>query len=135
MRNDKIRRFKPRMNKFRSRRPSNGMKNNGVIHQNNIHRNGLSRNHVNKNPHNLERIIEKYKNLAKDAMSSGDYIGAENYLQHAEHYARIINIKNERNINGNSSDNKKKLEIKNSEIDDPSEQDQPIEKESASLEA
>ena len=68
MRNDKIRRFKPRMNKFRSRRPSNGMKNNGIIHQNNIHRNGLSRNHVNKNPHNLERIIEKYKNLAKEAL-------------------------------------------------------------------
>ena len=31
MRNDKIRRFKPRMNKFRSRRPSNGIKNNGIV--------------------------------------------------------------------------------------------------------
>jgi len=83
----------------------------------------------------LSTVLEKYKNLAKDAMSSGDYIGAENYLQHAEHYARIINIKNERNINGNSSDNKKQLESKNSETDDSSEQDQPIDKESASLEA
>jgi len=83
----------------------------------------------------LSTVLEKYKNLAKDAMSSGDYIGAENYLQHAEHFARIINIKNERNINGNSSDNKKQLESKNSETDDSSEQDQPIDKESASLEA
>ena len=90
MRNDKIRRFKPRMNKFRSRRPSNGMKNNGIINQNNIHRNGLSRNHVNKNPHNLERIIEKYKNLAKEALSSGDKILYENYLQHSDHFSRIL---------------------------------------------
>ena len=90
MRHDKIRKFKPRMNKFRSRRPSNGMNNNGTIHQNNIHRNGLSRNHVNKNPHNLERIIEKYKNLAKEALSSGDKILYENYLQHSDHFLRIL---------------------------------------------
>lgn len=90
MRNDKIRRFKPRMNKFRSRRPSNGMKNNGIINQNNIHRNGLSRNHINKNPHNLERLVEKYKNLAKEALSGGDKILHENYLQHSDHFTRIL---------------------------------------------
>ena len=90
MRSDKIRRFKPRMNKFRSRRPSNGMQNNGIIHQNNIHRNSLSRNHVNKNPHNLERLVEKYKNLAKEALSSGDKILHENYLQHYDHFIRIL---------------------------------------------
>ena len=90
MRNDKIRRFKPRMNKFRSRRSPNGMKNNGIINQNNIHRNALSRNHLNKNPHNLERHIEKYKNLAKEALSSGDKILHENYLQHSDHFMRIL---------------------------------------------
>ena len=90
MRNDKIRRFRPRTNKFRSRRPSNGMKNNGIIHQNNIHRNGLSRNHVNNNPHNLERLVEKYKNLAKEALSSGDKTLHENYLQHSDHFTRIL---------------------------------------------
>ena len=71
----------------------------------------------------LSTVHEKYKNLAKDAMSSGDYISAENYLQHAEHYARIINIKNERNGNGNSFENKKNLDNKDSEIDNSSEQD------------
>ena len=90
MRNDKIRRFKPRMNKFRSRRPSNGMKNNGVINPNNIHRNGFSRNQINKNPHNLERIIEKYKTLAKEALSTGDKILYENYLQHSDHFSRML---------------------------------------------
>lgn len=37
------------------------------------------------------QINEKYQALAKDAASSGDIILAENYLQHAEHYQRIIN--------------------------------------------
>jgi len=35
-------------------------------------------------------IAEKYATLARDAMSSGDSVAAENYLQHAEHYNRII---------------------------------------------
>src|SRR5690606_33189267 len=36
------------------------------------------------------QIYEKYQALARDANSSGDRIGAENYLQHAEHYYRIL---------------------------------------------
>ncbi|MCB1591912.1 MAG: DUF4167 domain-containing protein [Alphaproteobacteria bacterium] len=37
------------------------------------------------------QVCEKYLALAKDASSSGDWIMAENYYQHAEHYQRIIN--------------------------------------------
>ncbi len=37
------------------------------------------------------QVCEKYLALAKDAMATGDVIQAENYLQHAEHYQRIIN--------------------------------------------
>jgi len=90
MRNDKIRRFRPRTNKYRSRRPNNGMQSNGIIHQVHNPRNGLSRNNVSRNPHNLERIIEKYKNLAKEALSSGDKTLHENYLQHSDHFSRIL---------------------------------------------
>jgi hypothetical protein len=36
-------------------------------------------------------IYEKYQALARDANASGDRIGAENYMQHAEHYYRILN--------------------------------------------
>ena len=35
-------------------------------------------------------IAEKYMSLARDAQSSGDIVAAENYLQHAEHYNRIV---------------------------------------------
>jgi hypothetical protein len=40
-------------------------------------------------------VHEKYQALARDAMSSGDRVAAENYLQHAEHYYRIIEAINE----------------------------------------
>ena len=44
---------------------------------------------------NAFQVHEKYLALARDAASSGDRIAAENYLQHAEHYFRIINQINE----------------------------------------
>ena len=40
---------------------------------------------------NAFQVYEKYQQLARDASSSGDRVAAENYLQHAEHYFRIIN--------------------------------------------
>ncbi len=44
---------------------------------------------------NAFQVHEKYQALAKDALSSGDRVLAENYLQHAEHYYRIIEAINE----------------------------------------
>lgn len=38
-----------------------------------------------------QQVAEKYETLAKDAQSSGDYVLAQNYLQHAEHYTRVLN--------------------------------------------
>ena len=37
-----------------------------------------------------QQIIDKYQSLARDAQLSGDRVGAENFLQHAEHYVRIL---------------------------------------------
>ena len=106
MRNDKVRRFRPRTNnRYRQRRPGNGMKSNGVIHQVNGQRNGLFRNGSQKNPHNLERIIEKYKNLAKEALSVGDKILHENYLQHSDHFSRILSELGSRKVKTNIDNN------------------------------
>ena len=41
------------------------------------------------------QIVEKYLTLAKDSAASGDRVLAENYLQHAEHYQRVVNSWNE----------------------------------------
>ena len=104
MRNDKIRRFRPRSNKFRSRRPNNGMVNNGAIHNGIGIKNNLHRNHIHKNPQNLGRVIEKYKNLAKEALSAGDKILHENYLQHSDHFSRILSDLNLQKANNTSKD-------------------------------
>tara|TARA_B100000029_G_scaffold66592_1_gene59494 strand:- start:1609 stop:1974 length:366 start_codon:yes stop_codon:yes gene_type:complete len=82
------------------RRRSNGR---GFRHQSNnndktrlIHNsflNNLGKNNFKPNQ-SAEKLLERYKNLAKEALSSGDRILSENYLQHVDHYERIVTYKN-----------------------------------------
>ena len=62
-----------------------------------------------RNNHNASKLIEKYNNLAREALSSGDKILSENYFQHADHFTRILNeqesFKRSR-FTSNSSENK-----------------------------
>ena len=44
-----------------------------------------------RNNHNAPKLIEKYNDLAREASSSGDKILSENYLQHADHFTRVLN--------------------------------------------
>ena len=44
-----------------------------------------------RNNHNASKLIEKYSELAREASSSGDKILSENYLQHADHFTRVMN--------------------------------------------
>jgi len=44
-----------------------------------------------RNNHNAPKLIEKYENLAREALSGGDKILSENYFQHADHFTRILN--------------------------------------------
>ena len=55
--------------------------------------NGQTRNKF-RPPLSAEKLFEKYSTLAKEAMSSGDKTLSENYLQHADHFMRIIEDKN-----------------------------------------
>ena len=45
----------------------------------------------NRNNHNASKLIDKYSNLAREALSGGDKILSENYFQHADHFTRILN--------------------------------------------
>ena len=55
-----------------------------------------------RNNHNAPKLIEKYNNLAIEALSTGDKILSENYFQHADHFTRILNeqeiMKKSRNL-------------------------------------
>ena len=78
-----------------------------------------------RNNHNAPKLIEKYNNLAREALSGGDKILSENYFQHADHFTRILkeqeSIKKIKFSQKNdldekeSSDNKKKTEIAENE--------------------
>ena len=43
-----------------------------------------------RNNHNASKLIEKYNDLAREASSNGDKILSENYMQHADHFTRIL---------------------------------------------
>ena len=64
-----------------------------------------------RNNHNAPKLIEKYNDLAREALSNGDKILSENYLQHADHFTRILNeresFKKERNLVEKSDENGK----------------------------
>ena len=76
-----------------------------------------------RNNHNAPKLIEKYNDLAREASSNGDKILSENYLQHADHFTRVLNeresIRKERfsenktEVQGNLSEETK---IQNEEI-------------------
>ena len=59
-----------------------------------------------RNNHNAPKLIEKYNDLAREALSNGDKILSENYLQHADHFTRILNeresLKREKYLDKNS---------------------------------
>ncbi len=70
-----------------------------------------------RNNHNAPKLIEKYNDLAREALSNGDKILSENYLQHADHFTRILN---EREILRKEKffDNKTTVKSNNSEQSD-----------------
>ena len=58
-----------------------------------------------RNNHNASKLIEKYSNLAREALSSGDKILSENYFQHADHFTRILNDQDaQRKLNSINND-------------------------------
>ena len=101
------------------RRNGNGHKPNGDFG------NGSSfkRRHPGKNNQNASKLVEKYNDLAREALSNGDKILSENYLQHSEHFSRIlISQENSRNhiesMSDANSNNQVKVDIENKDLEE-----------------
>ena len=60
-----------------------------------------------RNNHSASKLVEKYNNLAREALSTGDKILSENYFQHADHFTRVLS---EREIQKKMFDNKSSKE-------------------------
>ena len=96
MNNNRRRNFRsrPQKSNFRRRGSSLNSSNSNVLNNNgnlNFNRNGSM-----NNIHNVEKTMQKYHQLAKDAQSNGDPVLAQNYLQHADHYLRRYNELNDK---------------------------------------
>ena len=104
-RNNRKNRFKSNDRGYR-KRSLNGHKNSNDFNSNSEfrHRN------PGRNNQNAAKLVEKYNNLAREALSTGDKILSENYLQHADHFSRILTLQE---INKPSNNNVIEQNFKN----------------------
>ena len=101
MNNNRRRNFRPRPQKNNFRRRGGSLNQSGSNSLNNNGNLSFNRNGSMNNIHNVEKAMQKYQQLAKDAQSNGDPVLAQNYLQHADHYLRRYNELNDKRENSN----------------------------------
>ena len=80
-----------RSNFRRNSRPFKSNNDNSKFGSNFSNNDNFKRKAPGRNNHNAPKLIEKYNDLAREALSNGDKILSENYLQHADHFTRILN--------------------------------------------
>tara|TARA_B100002052_G_C15647876_1_gene491454 strand:- start:340 stop:717 length:378 start_codon:yes stop_codon:yes gene_type:complete len=107
--------------RFRSNNDRNFKRNGSHQRLNQDFTNGsdFKRRNPGRNNQNASKLIEKYINLAREALSNGDKILSENYFQHADHFSRISSQqlkKEDTSVNSNSESNNV-LEKDNTEED------------------
>ncbi len=110
-----------RRSRFRSNNDRNFKRNGSQQRLNQDFTNGsdFKRRNPGRNNQNASKLIEKYINLAREALSNGDKILSENYFQHADHFSRISSQqlkKVDTSVNSNSENNNV-LEKDNTEED------------------
>ncbi len=101
--NNRKNRFKSNSDRNFRKRSLNGHKGQSEFNSNSQFR------HKNpgRNNQNAAKLVEKYNNLAREALSVGDKILSENYLQHADHFSRILILQT---INKNQNDSNNVIE-------------------------
>ena len=112
--------------RFRSNSDRN-FKRNGVHKHNQDFTNGsdFQRKSPGRNNQNASKLINKYIDLAREALSNGDKILSENYFQHADHFSRISSQQTKKeestdNINSENNNNIVKKEETAESKEDPS---------------
>tara|TARA_Y100001970_G_scaffold11583_1_gene13358 strand:- start:1400 stop:1804 length:405 start_codon:yes stop_codon:yes gene_type:complete len=111
-----------RRNRYKNHSDRNHQKNGNVSVLINDFNNGsnFQRKNHGRNNHNASKLIEKYSNLAREALSNGDKILSENYFQHAEHFIRVLEEK-ENSLNKNQIIKVSKTDTKSNDKDKVSE--------------
>ena len=113
--NHRRNRFRPNSDRIFKKRNGNGHKLNGDFNNNSE----FKRKNPGRNNQNASKLVDKYNDLAREALSHGDKILSENYLQHADHFMRILNtqeshfnkFQNQQNISENNDSIEEKNEL------------------------
>ena len=111
-----------RRNNFR--RNDRGFKSNGDRNKfNNFANNdNFQRKSPGRNNHNASKLIEKYNDLAREALANGDKILSENYFQHADHFTRIIEEQDKRrstqNVESSEADKIKENNLEEKQVNE-----------------
>jgi len=97
-----------RRGRFRSNDRSFKRSGDGPKYKSDFHSNGdFQRKSLNRNNHNASKLVEKYNNLAREALANEDKILSESYFQYADHFTRVLSEREK---------NQSIKEIKNSDI-------------------
>ena len=126
-----MRNFKNNRRKFRSSSFDRGLKintNDQGLHSNLGNISDFKKKNYSRNNFNSSKLIQKYSDLAREALSSGDKILYENYLQHAEHFIRVSdgntnsvvskkNLSTEANEKNRANNNKEEEVTKDNQIE------------------
>ena len=97
--NNRRRNFRSRPQKSNFRRRGGSLNSSTSNNHNNNGNFNFNRNGSMNNIHSVEKTMQKYQQLAKDAQSNGDPVLSQNYLQHADHYLRRYNELNQKREN------------------------------------
>ena len=107
-------------NRYRSNGDRNYKKRNGESNKFNsdyTSNTNFQRKAPGRNNHNASKLVDKYNDLAREALSKGDKILSENYFQHADHFSRILAerenykfLKDKDNNNQNTQETSKNVE-------------------------
>ena len=119
-----------RRGRFRSNDRGFKRTGNGLKYQSDFHTNSdFQRKSLNRNNHNASKLVEKYNNLAREALANEDKILSESYFQYADHFTRVLGEREKnqsvKEINNSatnkaqaSSDEKNKTDLEiNKEVD------------------
>ena len=103
--NNRRRNFRSRSQKNNFRRRSNSINTNSTSSLTSNGNVNFNRNGSMNNLHAVEKTMQKFQQLAKDAQSNGDPVLAQNYFQHADHYLRRFNeLSQKRDISQDQSE-------------------------------
>jgi len=119
-------------NRFRSNGDRNYKKRNGESNKFNSEytsNTNFQRKAPGRNNHNASKLVDKYNDLAREALSKGDKILSENYFQHADHFSRILAERENYKFLKDKDNNNQNNQVATKNVEATTKEDQTQEKE------